>query len=348
MTTPVHTLRTKAKKTRAANRSAWRLSRFRWVYHPVTIFVVLQVAWVSITAMWVVWFLGAEDRLSRLVQLVEQQGVDLGFNDQTTILFLIFGCVLLGMLLVGTVLLFVFGQRQASFLRKQKAFLSSVTHELRSPLASLRLGFDTIVDRDLKGDVADKLRHLMAFDVDRLSRLVDRILVSARLDRGLALTEKADAVVPVVATIHDIVRSLAYLDEKLAIRVNVTGISSLQVNMTRESLDLVLGNLLENAVKYSPKGSPIKITIGPADKGNVRVVIEDRGLGLTEKEQKRIFNMFHRSEAVLERAIPGTGLGLFIVREVVKQLGGSIEVFSKGPGEGSRFTLILPGAKDEA
>ena len=111
--------------------------RLRWLTHPITIFVSLQIVWVAITVIWVIWFVSERAEINALAKRFGQEY----FSTEITVAILVVGCILLGVILVGTIMLFVAGQRQTSAASQQRTFVSSVTHELKSPLASLQLAF---------------------------------------------------------------------------------------------------------------------------------------------------------------------------------------------------------------
>ncbi len=313
------------------------IRRLRWVTHPITIFVSLQIVWLAITLIWVIWFVGARQELTDLAVRI---GKD--FIDSTTILAtLIVGCILLGVLLVGTILLFIFGQRQSSQVRQQRTFVSSVTHELRSPLASLQLAFETMSARTLDPHIQARLHGMILSDIERLKRLVDKILLTGRLDQGIQIYDEDQQFVPVKEFFRATLTTLTYLDLELQNRVSVTCSDSLSVQLSRSALVLICTNLLENAVKYSPKDTEIACEAGYSN-GNFTLSIKDRGMGLSGVDRRRIFKMFQRGERAVQKAIPGTGLGLYIVRTAVRVLGGKIWAESPGPLLGTTFFVTVP------
>ncbi len=313
------------------------LRRFRWVMHPITIFVSLQIVWLAITLIWVIWFVGAQQEIASLAARFGKEF----FDSRVTVSTLVVGCVLLGVLLVGTITLFVFGQRQSYQARQHRNFVSSVTHELKSPLASLQLSFETMAARELDAPTSARLMRMIDNDIERLRRLVDQILVAGRLDRG-ALGFDEDVVdLDFRELINTVQESLIYLDAEFGARLSVEGERGTKVRAPRQALLLILNNLLENAVKYSPKKT--KITAACSDGPNETFIyVRDEGHGLDKKDMRRIFKMFHRSESAVKKAIPGTGLGLYIVKSAVQVLGGRVWVESPGRDKGTTFYVSLP------
>lgn len=313
------------------------MRRLRWMSHPITIFVSLQIVWLAITIIWVIWFLSEQAQIAQLAAKFGTQYFDSG----TTIAILITGCVLLGVLLFGTIALFVFGQKQTSAARQQRNFVSSVTHELKSPLASLQLGFETITTRTLTDDVKDRMMEMISSDIERLRRLVDQILVAGRIDRGMLSFDEENQLIDLRDLVEKICEKLFYLDHDVKRRIEVEHPLEVPLRAQRSALNLILGNLLENAVKYSPRATPIKVSVAKVGAELVLAVC-DQGLGLDKKDKRRIFRMFHRSESAIKKAIPGTGLGLYIVRSAVTNLGGKVWVDSAGKNQGTTFFVSLP------
>ena len=313
------------------------LNGLKWISHPITVFVSLQIVWLTTTVLWVIWFLNQKKMLNSLLG-----SHDLAVNDSSfSIVFLSLGCALLLVALLGTVQLFLFSLKQKSLLKQQKSFVSSVTHELRSPLASLQLAFETMKERELSGDVKRNIHLMVERDLERLVHLVDRILISARLDKGIIDFQSQKETIHMAGIVQKAQDQAAYLDQNLSTRIRVNCPNALKIKGVKLALSLILGNLLENAIKYSPKGSPIFIDVRP-DGNNLLLRVRDRGYGLSKNEYRKIFKMFHRSPVASTKAVAGTGLGLFIVKWTTRVLGGKVWVHSKGVGLGSTFSVSLP------
>jgi signal transduction histidine kinase len=315
------------------------LRRFRWMTHPITIFVSLQIVWLAITLIWVIWFVGAQQEIASLAQRFGREV----FDSRVTVSILVVGCVLLGVLLVGTITLFVFGQRQSYQARQHRNFVSSVTHELKSPLASLQLSFETMTSRELDPPTSARLMRIIDTDIERLRRLVDQILVAGRLDRGALGFDDEVLDLDFRQLINSVQESLIYLDPAVGSRLEIECEPGTKIRAPRQALLLILNNLLENAVKYSPRES--RITVACTDGPNETFFyVRDQGYGLDKKDMRRIFKMFHRSESAVKKAIPGTGLGLYIVKSAVRVLGGRVWVESPGRNKGTTFYVSLPKA----
>jgi PAS domain S-box-containing protein len=221
-------------------------------------------------------------------------------------------------------------------------FIATVSHELRTPLAAVHGAAKTLLreDVDLGHDVSRQLLALVSEQSDRLARMVEDILLASRLESPeLELATEHVDVGELAADAIAAVRVQA--NEQLTLELSVTP-SLPPVAADRDKLRQVLVNLVANAVKYSPAGGRIAVEAW-ADDGHVRMVVRDQGLGIAPSDQGLIFEKFYRADANMSRGVSGSGLGLYITRELVHRMGGTISVESQ-PGEGSTFIVTLPAA----
>lgn len=295
------------------------------VLHPVFVFVVLQIVGVTITVLWVVWFLSQKT-----------PGIEFRYD----VTFLVLGCVLGGVVIIGTVLLFIFLMQQLRLIKRQRSFVSSVTHEFRSPLSSMMLAVETLQRRSLSEDNQKIQYRMIQSDLDRLVHLVDQILVSARIDRGIKVFSDFDELRWSDFFVR-LTEQYRHLDFDLGNRLKVSGALDDTVFTSERALQIVVGNIVENAIKYSPKESPIEVNI--ARKGKIfEIQIRDYGMGLDRRDLKRIFKVFERAKTAIAEAIPGTGLGLYIVQSIVQLMNGHVIAQSAGRGSGSSFVVRIP------
>ena len=220
-------------------------------------------------------------------------------------------------------------------------FVATASHELRTPLAAIYGAAKTLRRRDALDD--EGVEHLMGIissESERLARVVEDILFASHLDSGRL--RFAAAPVDVRALVSDVIESMQLqLENGVTLRVEAppNGLPDVAADPIR--LRRVLLNLLENAIKYSPEGGPVVLRVAPGDNRRLRLQVRDEGLGIPRGEQERIFEKFYRADPQLARGVGGTGLGLYICRELVQRMGGEIQVESE-PGKGSTFTVELP------
>jgi len=249
-------------------------------------------------------------------------------------------------IIVVLVLFAVFLAREIREVRRQTSFLDSVTHELRSPLASLRLCLETLARPDLDPARAAELRTMMLEDVERLQAFVDDILEASRVGYGDAVRAVGD--VPLGAVVQRAVQTAAARHRMDPSVVNVAVPEGIVVRADEMALEIVLRNLLDNAIKYAEGTPEVAVRAVPDGERFVRITVEDHGIGIARPDLRRIFERFYRVPEEAVRARRGTGLGLFVVQSLVHAMGGRIRVESDGPNEGTRVHLRLARSSDRS
>jgi signal transduction histidine kinase len=228
--------------------------------------------------------------------------------------------------------------------RLKSEFVATVSHELRTPLAAVYGAAMTLrrQDVDLDDDHRGRLLAVIAGESDRLARIVEQVLAASRLDSGSFsfAVERCD---PGPLALEVVEAARAHIPPGVALELG-PGNDLPQVAADPDMLRQVLANLVENAVKYSPSGGRVHISLGRHE-GRVLFAVRDEGLGIPLREQERIFEKFFRLDPNLTRGVGGTGLGLYICRELVRRMGGRIWVASR-EGVGSTFFFELPAAGD--
>jgi len=218
--------------------------------------------------------------------------------------------------------------------------VATVSHELRRPVAAI-FGAALTLKRDdveLDAELQEKLLEMIAEESSCLAEIVNNLLIASQLDTGTlrARIERCD---PRAIARLEIDAARTHLPETIEVLL-VAAADVPAVAADPGQLRQVLGNLIENAIKYSPGGGTIEVTIEPVDE-YVRFAVNDTGLGIPETEQRRIFERFYRLQAETTRGIRGTGLGLYICRELVRRVDGRIWVESDGES-GSTFIVEIP------
>ncbi len=224
-------------------------------------------------------------------------------------------------------------------------FVATVSHELRTPLAAIYGSAQTILrpDLDLDDAVRDELLGVIASESDRLADIVSDLLLSSHLDSGRlpVQIESCDAAELAAAVVES---ARTHLPDDVEVMLEVaTDVP--RVAADPGQLRQVLANLLDNAIKYSPGGGPVSVRVEDGG-GTVRFSVQDRGIGMPASELRRIFEKFYRLDPDMTRGIGGTGLGLYISRELVRRMAGTIAVESE-LGVGSTFVVQLPVAQPQ-
>ena len=223
-------------------------------------------------------------------------------------------------------------------------FVATVSHELRTPLAAIYGSAQTIrrTDIELDPEIHDQLLGVIASESDRLGTIVNDLLVAGRLDADqLPISVERCDPGALATSVVDAART--HLPESVELGLEVPDRIP-NVVADPGQLHQVLVNLVDNAIKYSPQGGPVALSIANGD-GAIRFTVSDHGLGIPASEHRRIFEKFYRLDPDMTRGIGGTGLGLYISRELVRRMDGKIWVESR-LGEGSTFVVELPAAAD--
>lgn len=244
------------------------------------------------------------------------------------------------MAIIAVLVLFsIFLAREILEVHRRTTFVDSVTHELRSPLASLRLCLETLEREGLAEQQRTSLREMMREDVERLSAFIDDILEATRLEHA----EKGHTVTR-VSLLALVERCLAALHRRHRVMPESIGIDippDLVVTTDAGALEIVLKNLLDNAIKYSDPPARVQIS-AKIDDDHLVVDVTDQGIGIPRRALSRVFDRFYRVDDESVRARRGTGLGLYVVNALVRGLGGRLSAHSDGPGTGTRIRVILP------
>ena len=238
--------------------------------------------------------------------------------------------------LVGAMLMRKAFVKEHKLQRQQNNFLLSVTHELKSPLASIKLYIQTILKRDLTREQQKQFLANSLKDIERLDDLVENVLIATKLEKaGRSMSKEAFDFSELVERIAD--RLQIHSCTSQTIRTNIEpGVS---ITADKFALTSVVTNLIENAIKYSPPCANVSVGLR-RENGSIRLSVADHGIGIEEEEKKRIFNKFYRVGSEETRKTKGTGLGLYIVKNVLDRHNAQIRVKDNVP-TGSIFEVTF-------
>lgn len=256
---------------------------------------------------------------------------------------LVFGVIFFAMIITGLILNTIFLVREIRRNEQHDAFLNAVTHELKTPIASIKLYLETLKARDLDRDKRNEFYDIMLADNERLLGTVEQVLHASSTrekQRQLNLAE-----IDLGDLIGDTIRTVLgqrHLPEQ-AVRFAGPA-ESLKVLGDRGELQTMMANLLDNAIKYSIGEPKISIRLRASGANRADIFIRDNGIGIARGDLKRVFKRFYRVPGKTSDPAKGTGLGLAIVRSIAEKHGGRIRAESKGEGKGTTFVVQLPRA----
>ena len=264
-------------------------------------------------------------------------------HNEGHLALLVLGVIFFAILVAGVVLNTIFLVREVRRNERQDSFLNAVTHELKTPIASIRLYLETLQRRPVDEAQRQQFYSVMLADSDRLLATVEKVLKAGQL--GQKQRQQNRTLIdlePLVADCIAITLQRHHLPPDAITLEPVPGAVHLRVMGISEDLRTAVLNLLDNAVKYSPEGVNVRCSLSITHYTWATLRITDTGVGLPPNQHKRIFNRFYRVPGRTMVRIKGTGLGLFLVRNIARQHGGDATASSPGPNQGTTVTLTLP------
>ena len=255
---------------------------------------------------------------------------------------LVLGIIFFGLIIAGLIVYTIFLVREIRKNEQQDSFLNAVTHELKTPIASIRLYLETLESRQLSEPQRHDFYRIMLEDTDRLIGTVEQVLKAGEARHGSNKKnwQEVDFSGIVFETV-DLTRLRHHLPPE-ALRFGIQPQEKLLLKGNPQELRTAVFNLVENAIKYSGDKKDIVVDVLTPDIDTVLLQVRDQGVGIPPSELKRIFKRFYRVSTSASGRVKGTGLGLFIVRSIARRHGGEASAQSEGAGRGSTFTLRLP------
>lgn len=301
---------------------------------PITLGVVMIVLLVALTVGWV--------SLAVVGMLEDSQRTPL------YVTLLSAGTTSLVLVLVGTVMYLALSIKAINLTRRQSNFIDSVTHELKSPIASLKLYLQTLSRRQVETEERDEFYRFMLDDVERLDDLITHLLTAARMDREepdepepAATSERIELAEVLTECAQAVCKRHRVPEDTIQLVLRPCSIVAYRLEM-----DMIFRNLLDNAIKYAGDPPEVRVQLDMVNSDKARIRVQDNGQGIPKSQRRRIFGRFVRLGSEMERKRPGTGLGLFIVRTLVKRIKGTIKIVDPTPPlSGTMFEILLPEAQ---
>lgn len=303
----------------------------------VTTYVLSLVASVALLIVWVVYVVRSNPRAA-----LQHPSISPGQTDWT---LLTVGCSLLLLLIFGLTHQLAHALAARRYSAKQDEFISNITHEMKSPLTGIQLHAQTLEREGLsEAQRRRSVQHILR-ETERLGTLIENVLVSSRLVASrVRLQLEPIALEGFLARYFEGARARV---ESQGIRLSVLGETHAVVPATEEALDRVLSNLLDNAARFSARGGEVRCRLADSP-GRVSITVEDDGIGIPKGELPKVFDRFYQIRRELQDRRHGTGLGLSIVHGLVREMRGSVRVFSQDGRPGTRFVVELPTVEASA
>lgn len=310
--------------------------RFNKLLRPLAVFIIMQFAWLTLVALWIYFYISNH---IIFIKVGDQLSPELRPGTYH-VLVLIFGCVLLALLQIGFYFIYIYLNRQININRLQDQFISNITHELNSPLASIQLYLETLETRNVPEKKMHEFIQLMIKEVNRLQGMIDKVLGTIIIDqKQLAFNFKVynmRTIVPLILK-ETLDKYPSHIEPNVILDHAVT----CRCVLDRTAFRTIFFNLLDNAIKYTDNDFSLTIATRYSEKYFI-IEFQDRGMGIPAGELKRIFRKFYRVYRLETSRVKGTGLGLYIVREIVKLHGGRIRAMSNGKKSGTTIRIELP------
>jgi signal transduction histidine kinase len=280
-----------------------------------------------------------------VVALTVAQTVGWVILNWRTGVLLVLGVLFFLVIIAGVVLNTIFLVREIRRNEQHDAFINAMTHELKTPVASMRLYLETLQTRDVEDGKRREFYDIMLADNSRLMTTIEQVLRAGAAGKSKRLLYQAPVdfagvvreCLELVRTRHHLpAEALTYSEQLIDRKPTVIG--------DPDELKAAVSNLLDNAIKYSGPNVRVDVELAQVAGGHLAVRVKDYGVGIAENELKRIFKRFYRIPGIVASKVKGTGLGLFIVRSVAERHGGRAFAESEGAGRGATFTLQIPCA----
>lgn len=316
----------------------------RWFFHPILIFVFSIGAVVLSLFLYIYWYVEVSKGLKNVIEKANLDP-DQVLASQTWLVILVLS-ILVGIILLGLFIIFVYNQKTLQLYRLQRNFINNFTHELKTPVTSLKLYLETFHKYELPRE--DQLKYIkyMVQDADRLSNNINRILNMAKVEsKTYGGKFNTEDLVRVVARFY---KNNRHIFGNSEINIHHPSEGSYAYLINHSIFEVLLMNLFTNAIKYNESEVPRLDVYFERSGKDLCIRFEDNGMGIPKPEIKKIFKKFYQVGRSDDMSAKGTGLGLYLVESIARVHKGKVTAQSKEGGKGSVFTVMLPSKQPKA
>ena len=314
------------------------MNQLKWFFHPMIVFIFSVAAVCLSLFLYIYWYVEISAGLKRVLEKANL-GPEQALASQTWVVIMVLS-ILVGIILMGLFFIFVYNRKTFQLYRLQRNFIDNFTHELKTPVASLKLYLETFQKHEFPRDEQIKYLGYMVQDADRLSNHITRILDLARIESGSYDAEFVTA--DLVDTAEKFIQKNSHLFTGSEIKIHNPSGKAFLYPVSLSLFEMLLMNLITNSIKYNESETPrLDITFSQGIR-KMRIHFEDNGIGIPKSEIKKIFRKFYQTGRSKDRTAKGTGIGLHLVESIARIHKGKTIARSKENNRGSVFSLILP------
>jgi signal transduction histidine kinase len=314
------------------------VTKFRWFFHPIFVFSFSVLALAASLILYIYWYIGVSSGLQALVRHYNLDGSQ--FLEAKTWVVILVLSILVAIILAGTLIIFVYSQKMVRLNRLQHEFINNFTHELKTPVTSLKLYLETFLKHELPREEQIKYIRYMIQDIERLAGNISRILDLARMETK---TYRGDFVLSdLVQMVQQFHQDNRHLFRNCDIRIHNPSGQSFLYSVNQSLFEMLLMNILNNGIKYNDSEEPRMDIRFLLQKNKLHICFEDNGVGIRKGEGKKIFRKFYQAGSTETLFTKGSGLGLYLVQNIARMHKGKVTAGNRQEERGAVFTLILP------
>ena len=307
----------------------------KWLFHPILIFIYSIVALVLSLFLYIYWYVKVSAGMSELIEKFDLPH-DKVLAMETWVVILMLS-ILVGIILLGMIIIFVYHQKTFQLYRLQSNFINNYTHELKTPVTSLQLYLETFLKHQLSIEEQKTYIEYMLLDVNRLSEHINNILSISRFENHHSHDTEF---VNIEKFIYEFIDNNAHHFPDVSFKNEISEPTHLKIN--KDLFEMLFRNLVNNAIIYNNHPKPEVIICLKKKKDKICITFEDNGIGINKIYRKKIFKKFFQIGQADDRSAKGSGLGLYMVYSITKMHGGKITVFDNPKQPGSIFQLVFP------